>query len=280
MGLGGNLMWTPLAFEIYKKTGKTTCFVKNKKIVEDKLCLWKHIDFILNSQKHSLSYIDVLNDENYKIIDMDIRPDLTKDKNPNIQCHTIISRCAYFNYFKPNLKIHMKFSQSEKDYVKKIVEKLPKKFIIIEPHAKTSWCAHKQYPLEKWQKIINSIYKNIPVVQMSMPNNKVLDNVIDIGKDIQNFRQACLLLKYASLFMSSEGGLMHGANVHQTKCLMVYCPMFDPIWTKYDNVIVEWVRTKDHYNCFNEGTCKKCCELMKKHDENKIIKKLNNFFKI
>ena len=32
MGLGGNLMWTPLAYEIYKKTGKITCFVKKKKL--------------------------------------------------------------------------------------------------------------------------------------------------------------------------------------------------------------------------------------------------------
>ena len=31
MGLGGNLMWTPLAYEIYKKTGKIIVFVKNTK---------------------------------------------------------------------------------------------------------------------------------------------------------------------------------------------------------------------------------------------------------
>ena len=37
MGLGGNLMWTPLAYEIYKKTGKISVFISNKKIVEDKI---------------------------------------------------------------------------------------------------------------------------------------------------------------------------------------------------------------------------------------------------
>ena len=31
MGLGGNLMWTPLACRIYKKTGKIIVFVKNIK---------------------------------------------------------------------------------------------------------------------------------------------------------------------------------------------------------------------------------------------------------
>ena len=35
-----------------------------------------------------------------------------------------------------------------------IVSKLPKDFILIEPHAKTSWFKQKQYPLKKWQKIV------------------------------------------------------------------------------------------------------------------------------
>ena len=286
MGLGGDLMWTPVAYEIFKKTGKITCFVKKiknrKKIIIDdpsKLFVWKHLPYILNGQNQTLTYEDVINDDKYHIIDKSIRPDL-KNKKPNIQCHTIISRCAHFNYFKPNLHIYMEFSNEEKDKIKNIIRKLPKKFIVIEPHAKTSWCEHKQYPITKWQKIVNTFYKKIPFVQMSLPGNKVLNNVIDIGKEIHNFREACLLLKYAHLFMSSEGGLMHGARVHKTKCLMVYCPMFDPIWTKYDNVIVEWVHSKEHKNCFQEGTCPKCCDLMNKHDENKIINKITNYLKL
>jgi len=280
MGLGGNLMWTPLAFEIFKKTGKITVFVNKKKIVEDKFKLWKNLDFILDNSIENISYDDAKNNSNYILIDMNIRPDLDKNKNPNIKYHAIIARCANFGYFYPKLTIYMKFDDNEKNYIKSIINKLPKQFILIEPHAKTTWCEHKQYPLEKWQNIINNMYKKIPVVQMSMPNNKVLNNVIDIGKDIKNFRQACLLTKYAKLFMSSEGGLMHGAKVHNTKCLMIYCPMFDSIWTKYDNVIPINIKSKDHFNCFNKGTCKECLKLMKKHDEKIIINKINNILKI
>ena len=65
MGLGGNLMWTPLAYEIYKKTGKISVFVKDIKenniIVNDKMGLWKNLDFILDNSELNLTYNDVLN---------------------------------------------------------------------------------------------------------------------------------------------------------------------------------------------------------------------------
>ena len=84
MGLGGNLMWTPLAYEIYRKTGKITVFVKKGKIVEDKASLWKNLRFILDNSIHNLTYEQVYNNPNYKLIDMNIKPDLDKDGNPNI----------------------------------------------------------------------------------------------------------------------------------------------------------------------------------------------------
>tara|TARA_Y200000002_G_scaffold246943_1_gene204327 strand:- start:276 stop:1115 length:840 start_codon:yes stop_codon:yes gene_type:complete len=276
MGLGGNLMWTPLAYEIYKKTGKIVVFINNKKIVDDKNNLWKNLNFIYDNSKNNLNYNDLKNNENYFLIDMNIRPDLNKNGQPNIIAHTINSRCSHFGYYNIEPKIYMKFTQDEEKYIKNILKKLPKKFIVIEPHAKTSWCEHKQYPLKKWQNIINSLYKKIPIVQMSLPSNEVLNNVINIGKDIKNFRQACLLLKYAKMFVSSEGGLMHGAKVHNTKCVMIYCPMFDPIWTKYNNVTCIWVKDKNHFNCFKDGTCKKCLEIMNNHNENIIINKIKN----
>ena len=277
MGLGGNLMWTALAFEIFKKTGKISVFVKKKKIVVDKNNLWKNLDFILDNSIHNLTYNDVFNNTRYFLIDMDIRPDLDKNRKPNIKYHTIVSRCAHFNVFYPKIRTYMKFDKDENNHIKNILKKLPKKFIVIEPHAKTSWCEHKQYPIKKWQNIINSLHKKIPFVQMSLPDKKILNNVINIGNDIKNFRQACLLLKYAYLFIGTEGGLMHGSQTHNTKCLCIFSAMFDPIWTKYNNVIPIWVKNNNHYNCFNEGTCSECLKLMNNHDENIIINKINNF---
>ena len=86
MGLGGNLMWSPLAYEIYRKTNKICVFVNDKKIVEDKAKLWKNLDFILDNTKHNLTYDQIENNSKYVLIDMNIRPDLING-NPNINQH-------------------------------------------------------------------------------------------------------------------------------------------------------------------------------------------------
>ena len=58
MGLGGDLMWTPVAYEIFKKKGKITCFVKQiknrKKIIIDEKYIVTIDDFD-QSQKLKIS---------------------------------------------------------------------------------------------------------------------------------------------------------------------------------------------------------------------------------
>ena len=283
MGIGGNLMWTPLAYEIYKKTGKISVFVKNTKngkiIINDKIGLWKNLDFIFDNE-FNLTYNDVFNDPKYFLIDMDLRPDLNNKKQPNISNHIIINRCAYFHCFYPRLKTYMNFNDEEYNYIKKIISELPPKFIIIEPHAKTSWCEHKQYPIEKWQKVIDNLYKNIPFVQMSLPDNLVMKNVINVGNKVRNFRDCALLLKYACLFVGTEGGFMHAAQVHNTKCVCLFSPMFDPKWTKYPDDDSLWVYKGNHRNCFIQGTCNRCLKAMNNYDYKKIVNKIKKKLKI
>ena len=68
-------------------------------------------------------------------------------------------------------------------------------------------------PLKKWQNIVNELIKyNINIVQVSLPNQKLLDNVIDFRSKLSSFRECGSLLKYCSLFLSTEGGLMHASG--------------------------------------------------------------------
>ena len=70
---------------------------------------------------------------------------------------------------------------------------------------------------------------------------------------------------------------MHGA-MQLIVIVLLFCPLFHPKFTKYDNII-DIVHTKEHNNCFIEGECKKCIDIMKKHDENEIINKIKLFFR-
>ena len=261
MGLGGNLMWTSLAREIYERENKKVVFVSKNGIMKDTV--------FLNNPYISFN----IKEKNIKQLNLKFKfvPEWISENKWNTSQHAIISRCNYFKITNPKVKCNLFFSKKEEEKIHSVVRELPEKFLLIEPYAKKTWTPNKQYPLEKWQKIVDKIKEIIPVVQCSLPGQKILNGVTDVSKKINSFREACLLAKYSKLFVSTEGGLMHGCNAVGTKCVIIFCPMFDPMYTKYDNVVDIWVRDENHFNCFHPKKCMKCLELMEKHDENIVI---------
>jgi len=280
MGIGGDLMWTSLAYEIYKKHNKKVIFYRNEKIngKYQKTILKLHVfcnnPYIsFNPEKDNIEI-----DLNFRIMPemLDGLKNLWKDQ------HIIKSRCEYFNYYNTQIKCHLYPTKDENKIINNILKKLPKNFIIIEPNAKKDWRCHKQYPLDKWQNIVNKIVKKIPIVQMSIPtpDNKILDNVINISHDIKNFRQACFILKYSELFVSTEGGLMHGCNAVDSKSLIIYPPFYNINLTKYNNTEIISLKTESHKICNKFGRCKRCLRIINLHDENIIINKIINLLKL
>lgn len=268
MGIGGLLMWTAVAQEINKQTGKKVLIKEGNKIITDKIL--KHNSILTKDENEDNIFI--LN------IQFKILPERITKHEWNTNRHTIISRSKYFGFNNPELKCIMEYVPHEIKYIKKnILNKLPKDFIIIEPNAKTKWCAQKQFPLHKWQNIVDNIYQKIPIVQMSIPGNKILNNVINISNDIRNFREASLIIKYCKLFISTEGALMHACSIHNKKCIIIYPPLFNPIMTEYPCVDTIWIKSYNHFNCFKEKDCIKCRELMNNFDENIIINKINTY---
>ena len=245
----------------FKKHQKPVCFVNKKGVIKE--AVWEnnpHITSIPTSEnKISLQFNKV--------------PERFTKQKWNVSRHTIVSRCKHFGYDNPEIHTHMFFNNNEQAKIKKLRENLPKHFVVVEPHAKISWCAQKQYPLHKWQKIVDTISKEYTVIQMSHPENASLNNVVNISNEINNFREAACFLQYATLFMSTEGGLMHACNATHTPCLIIFSPLFDPLFTKYDNVTDIWVKTNSHKNCFREGDCATCRKIMSEHDEEIVIEK-------
>lgn len=266
MGIGGNLMWAAVAREVYKKEKKPVLFIGKKKNIPNH-SIWNNNPYICSNLKKDHIKLDI----SKKL------PEKINDNKWIVDQHIIKSRCNHYNIINPEIKCNLFFSKEEEAKINDILKTLPERFIIIEPHAKTSWCKSKQYSLKKWQNIVNNIYKKIPVVQMSLPKKKILQNVINISDKINNFREACLLIKYANLFISTEGGLMHGANAVNTKSIIIFFPLFDPRYTKYDNVIDIWIKSDKHFNCFKTPICDECRKLMDDHNEQIIIDRINTF---
>ena len=265
MGTGGDLMWTELARLLHKRYKKKVCFLERNGTVR-KPAVWINNPNISFSKKgcHLIKRTD------YK----KLPEKMTGVKEIwNTSQHIIKSRCNFYGIKKLKIRCHMYFTKEEEQYIESIVATLPKEFIIIEPHSKTNWINNKLYPFEKWQSIIDALYNEIPIVQMSIPGNKVLNNVINIGDKIRNFREASLMIKYAKLFVGSEGGLMHAASAVGTENIIIFSPMFDPTFTKYNNTEAIWVHTEEHTNCLKKN-CIDCRKVMENHDESVVIQRI------
>lgn len=192
--------------------------------------------------------------------------------------HIIKNRAKIYKLKNYNLKCEMYFTKEEKEKVDNIVKDLPKKIICIEPHSKNSFTKNKFYPFNKMNNIRNSIDKDITIVQVGVGNKKLLDNVVDLT-DSLSFRETCYFLKYCILFIGIEGGLGHCCNVVDTKSFLIIPPLFHPNLIKYPNSECIWLGTEEHKQCGMKKKCNKCHEIINNHNEEIIIKLVNNIIK-
>jgi ADP-heptose:LPS heptosyltransferase len=265
MGIGGMLFWTVLAREVYNKHKKKVVFVgKKNQIIKDSIYINNpHISF--------------------EKTDNTININLNRYRNFHLEMmqeeHGIISRCNFYGYNPTNIYPVLNYTKEEEEKIKELLKIIPEKFICIEPHAKTSWTHNKSLPLEKWQNIVNELIKHgIIIIQVSIPKQKLLDNVIDFRSKLSNFRECACLLKYCSLFLSTEGGLMHASVANNNKCYILYPPMFHPKYTLYDRVSYTWIHSNEHNCCYKQTKCEECLNLMNGFDEFSIIKDILDLY--
>jgi len=263
MGFGGDLFWTVLAREYYKKNNKKVTFVHgNNKIYFTEM--WINNPYI---SEEILPDTNIINLNKYS----NLHKELHTEKNSSLQ------RCNFFGFNPTNLKPDLVYTEKEENKIKNLLKTLPEKFICIEPNAKTSWTPNRLYPFEKWQYIVNELVKNnINVIQVGIPGKKKLENVIDIRTKLSGIRETGCLLKYCNLFVSTDGGLTNVSGANGNKCLSIFTPMYSQNLTnpEIDNYHYIWIHTEDHKACHNIQFCRQCKEIMSNFDDNVIINEI------
>lgn len=260
MGIGGMLMWTVVAKEIYKKYSKKVVFIQNKTILTPNE--W------INNPHISFS-------RNINTIDCNIGLYNTNIEVIKSHIHSTIHRCKYFNLTPISLYPILNYTKKEEFKINTLLKELPSKFLCIEPHSKTSWTHNKTFPFHKWQNIVNKLVEqNITVVQVSMPNKKLLNNVIDFRSTFSSFRECACLLKYCNLFISTEGGLMHASAANNNSSFIIFSPMFNPKKTLYDNVDYIWIHNEKHNCCNKVEKCNECLQQLNNFNEYIIVDKI------
>ncbi|NIY75446.1 glycosyltransferase family 9 protein [Thalassospira sp. HF15] len=180
----------------------------------------------------------------------------------------VIARNFGLEVCKP--RSFMNFLPSEEDEIIRLLDdySIRSPFIVVEPDTNRDWFGDlRAWPAERWQKLVDDLaetYPDVSIVQTGVSGEVSLSNVVDmVGKT--GFRQACLMIKKASLFIGTEGGLMHAASAVDAPSVILWGGITLPEFAGYPhqhNVICHYV---DCAPCGNLGWCDnghKCMNLI------------------
>jgi hypothetical protein len=98
-------------------------------------------------------------------------------------------------------------------------------YVVIEPNTNQEWFGDlRTWPFGRWQAVVERLateYPGLRIVQVGIKGAPVLDGVVDLcGRT--SFRIAALLMRSASLFLGTEGGLMHAADAVGVPAVIVW----------------------------------------------------------
>ncbi|MEK9570668.1 MAG: glycosyltransferase family 9 protein [Paracoccaceae bacterium] len=150
-------------------------------------------------------------------------------------------------------------------------------FVVIEPGTNRDWFGSlRGWPRHRWESLTQRFgleFPSMPMVQIGIKETPPIDGVIDLrGKT--SFRQAALLIRQSSLFIGTEGGLMHAAKATDANALILWGGVTLPEFAGYpesQRVICHYVACAP---CGNLGWCEKDRICMKSIGVDEVIKEI------
>ena len=268
MGFGGYLTWTSVARDIHLKTGLRCMPLEShngliKPIESDIFANNPHI--WQPGQETQVLYPLVLNNSkaNYCIKDTPERA----FHNPD--AHIIDQIAAAFGVRTTKLRCEIFFTEDEEEEIDTLLQQLPDKFVAIEPESHHKYTVNRAYPFEKWQKVVNDC-QGVNFVQVGLGRKK-LNNCIDMT-GTSSFRIACGIIRSADLFVSTEGGLVHGATAVDTKSLVILTGYQSEKMVCYPQN--EKINIASHGPCGMKVPCTLCDSDARLHDHSQISRKI------
>lgn len=184
--------------------------------------------------------------------------------------HAITIACAAFQLSNVELKTRLQLTENEQVVVKKLLQKYNlsyKKYICIEPNAKKTFTANKQWPWQHWQEFTNILQTWIDehapdykIVQIGAPQSPALTGVLQLtGKT--TFRQVKEIIDHAAMVISNEGGVAHLAASSETVAIVIANPSLPPQLMTYPQHVTIFPPTGIH-NCGLKKNCPICSDLL------------------
>jgi ADP-heptose:LPS heptosyltransferase len=262
-------MWTGVAREIWKRTGIKSLPIESHgptiKMVHSPI-FYNNPYVIQPQEKFETVFPLILNNPatNYCKEDTPERAIHRYDK------HIISQVCEAYGILDPEVRCDIFFTDDEKIFLDEFRSQISaSSYVTIEPFTKDEYTVNKSYPFEKWQIVANELAKHTAVIQIGQKTNRHLDNCINMT-GTTTFREAAAIISESSLFIGSEGGLMHAANSVGVKSVILITGFIHPAMTCYPENENIWIG-KNHGPCGMKIECIDCKEEASTHDPLEIV---------
>tara|TARA_B100000214_G_scaffold373551_1_gene354108 strand:+ start:176 stop:1009 length:834 start_codon:yes stop_codon:yes gene_type:complete len=269
VGLGGYLMWTGVAREIWKRTGMKSLPIESHgptiKMIHSPI-FYNNPYIVQPQEKFETVFPLILNNPatNY------CKKDTPEKAFHRYDKHIISQVCEAYGINDPQIRCDIFLTENEKIFLDEFRSQIPSEnYVTIEPFTKDEYTINKTYPFEKWQIVANEISKLTTVVQIGQKTDKLLNNCINMTGST-TFREAAAIISESKLFIGPEGGLMHAANATGVSSVIVITGFIHPVMTCYPENENIWIG-KDHGPCGLKVECHQCKIDASSHDPKEII---------
>jgi len=184
--------------------------------------------------------------------------------------HIIQQCCEVYGIENPELKCRLFIDDTTRTRVNNLIEECigQEPFITIEPTSKDNYTKNRAYPFSKWQKIVSALSDRIKFVQLGLAGARILDNAINLSGRT-DFIEAVELISRSELFISSEGGLVHGATAVDKTSLVIITGYQDSRMVAYPQNIN--INISNHGPCGLKVECAQCTADAASHDWQSIV---------
>ena len=275
MGLGGYLTWTAVARELCQKIPGTKVFPFEQhgnfiKPIKSKI-FYNNPNFYQEiTEEPTFCFPLQLNnpETNY------CKKDTAERAHHRYDRHIIEQICEVYGIQSPKLQCEIFLDEKEKNKINTLLDEseIEGNFLTIDPSCNKEYTVNKFDQFHKWQQVVNDLKKEIQIVQIGPANVRVLDNVVNLTGQT-TFRQAAGIVGKSSIFLGSEGGLVHAATAFDTSCVVVTTGFMHPNLSRYPDHKIVWANN-DHGPCGMKIYCNECDRASKNLDYSIIVENI------
>ena len=173
----------------------------------------------------------------------------------------ILARTPEKIVYNPNFRAvpgELYFTADEIEKARKLVSGM-KDFVIVEPTVKAEFSQdNKDWGWSNWERLIEAL-EGYTIIQLVPDQSaKKLRGVNVVATE--TFRMACAVLKQATLFVGTDGGLHHAAAALNVRSVVIWSGYSHPLHLGYPQHTN--IRADDTPPCGSRKSCDHCKSMM------------------